>query len=93
MLHELKLAVVGAFCAASLVGGARAAEDMSRLDAPAPLAVLNAIYAEMDETRRETMQFVLASAETRVGDLAAVRHALPFPRPLVNGFVLAHLAP
>jgi hypothetical protein len=92
MLHELKLAVVGAFCAASLLTGARA-EDSNSAAGLDPSALLNAMYAEMDEDRRETAQFVLAGAEARVADLAAVRHALPFPRPLVSAFVLAHLAP
>lgn len=92
MLHELKLAVVGAVCAASLINGARA-DDTNHVDAFSPQALLNAIYVEMDDDRRQTTQFVLAGAESRVAELSAIRHALPYPRPLVSTFVLAHLAP
>lgn len=92
MLHELKLAVVGAFCAASLLNGARA-EEPKHVEALHPAALVTAIYAKMDESRSETSNFVLASAETRIADLSAMRHAQPFPRPLVSAYVLAHLAP
>lgn len=90
MLHEIKIAVVSALVASSMIDDARAE---ARHAVPDASAILESIYERIDLIQERTSQFVLARAETEVALKFAAADRLPKHRPLINSFVIAHLEP
>jgi hypothetical protein len=91
MLHEIKLAVVGALVASALIDDARAE---TRHAVPETSTVLiQSIYDRMDMIQTRAARFILASAESGIALRLAAVDRLPNHRPMVGSFVIAHLEP